>query len=84
MKYLGDTDTQSKIIKINKKLHHKLGVEKTMGRKKKKGELLDSLVHEALHAKHPKAHEKTIRKMTPKVIVKMGKLQKHKVYGWLG
>jgi len=76
MKWLGDTDTTNKVIRINKKLHHK-GWEK-----KHKGELIDTIEHEELHAKHPKAHEKTVRKMTKKAVKHLSKVTKHRLYGY--
>ncbi len=41
------------VIKINVKKH-----------KGNKAELADTIKHELLHAKHPKMHEKTVRKLT--------------------
>lgn len=76
MPYLGDTNTDARVIRVNKKLHHK-GWEK-----KHKGQLIDTIVHEELHAKHPKAHEKTIRKKTKKAVKKMSSVTKHKLYGF--
>lgn len=84
MRYMGDTDIDKKVIRVNKKMHKmKEKGRTTMGRKLKRGELLDTIVHETLHAKHPKAHERTIQKMTKKKIPKMGKLAKSKLYGFI-
>jgi hypothetical protein len=47
MKSFGDTDLQKKVIRVNPK----------------KGQLLNTILHEELHLKHPRATEKTIRKM---------------------
>lgn len=71
MKYYGDTDTQKKVIRINKKKSMKAG----------KGELLDTIVHEEQHAKHPMMKEKTVRRKTAGVVKKMTKKQKSKMYG---
>jgi hypothetical protein len=61
-----------KVIRINKKRHFK----KESG----KEELLDTLAHEKMHAEHPKMHEKTVRKETPKVVARMSKSAKQKLY----
>jgi hypothetical protein len=82
MKWMGDTDNEKKVIRINKKLHKKeKSVEKIMGRKKRKAELLDTIVHEKMHADHPKMHEKTVRKQTKKKLPLLGKVKKSKLYG---
>lgn len=69
MKYEGDTDTHRGIIKINKRLS-----------KQKRGNLLDTEVHEELHAKHPNMSEKAVQKKTKKVIKRMSRKAKHKTY----
>jgi len=46
MKHFGETDFDKKTIKVNPK----------------KGDLINTILHEELHAKHPKAKEKTVRK----------------------
>jgi len=71
MHSFGDTDIDKKVIRINKKKAKKQGT---------KGEILDSIVHEAYHAKHPKAHEKTTRKKTKKIIERLNKKQKRSYY----
>ncbi len=71
MRAYGDTDLEKKVIRINKKK------AKLKGRK---GELLDSIMHEENHRIHPKMHEKNVRKLTKKNVNKMGKKQKQKLY----
>ena len=80
MKWLGDTNTTDKIIRINKKLHHKAAMKRVMGRNKRKSELLDTIVHEEMHAKHPKMHEKIVYKKTREKVKKLTPKQKHKLY----
>lgn len=66
----GDTDLEKKIIRVNKK----------KSKAKRAGEVLDTIVHEEMHRKHPKMHERTIRKETPRAIKKMGAKTKQKLY----
>lgn len=74
MKWYGENDHQGQ-IKINKKLLKEHPTHKT-----KYPEIASTIYHEILHSKHPKAHEKTVRKMETKGIKKMGKKQKAKLY----
>lgn len=76
MKWLGDTNTENKVIRINKAKHHKLAMKQT----KRKAELLDTLIHEEYHAKHPGALEKTVYRKTPKIVKKLSTKQKQKLY----
>ena len=71
MKWFGDTDLDKKVIRLNIKRSKKSG---------KLGEVLDTVQHELLHAKHPKAKERTIQKMTKQSIKHMSKMQKAKIY----
>jgi len=70
-KFFGETDTKKHIIKINVKKSKATGV---------KGELLDTLTHEIQHAKHPRAGERKIEKMTKKSTKKLSKKSKNKLY----
>ena len=74
-KWYGETDVHKKVIKINKSIHktHPL-------HKKRYPELADSILHETLHAKHPKAIEKEVYKKTHKMIKTMGPKRKKKLY----
>lgn len=71
-KFLGETDINNKVIRINKKKHGKTNP--------KYPELADSIQHELLHAKYPNMGEKKIEKKTAKSISTMGKKQKSKLY----
>lgn len=64
MKWFGDTDTEKKIIRINKKKSLKHGG---------KAELKDTIFHEKYHAAHPGALEKTTYKKTKQYIKKLKK-----------
>jgi len=70
MRNFGDTDYKKKTIRVNKKKAKETG----------KGELLDTIVHEETHWKHPKMREKTVRRKTKKSISKMSKKQKKRLY----
>ncbi len=68
----GSYDENTNVIAINRKRH-----------KGKKKELLDTLVHEGLHAKHHKMTERTVRTKTKKVIARMSPTQKQQQLGKL-
>jgi len=70
MRDYGDTDDAKKLIRINAKKSKKSG----------RGELLDTITHEIIHAKHNKMHEKTVYKQTPKEIKKMSQQSKRRLY----
>lgn len=78
----GETDTNTKVIKINKAYHKSKWNHSPAVKKNKNGtaNLLDTEVHELMHAKHPKMHERTVRKKTPKKIKRMSKRAKVRVY----
>lgn len=71
MRWFGDTDIKKKVIRVNVKKSKKT---------KRKGEVLDSIAHETLHARHPKKSEQNIRTLTTKTITKLNKKQKSKLY----
>ena len=64
MRWSGDIDDKKGIIRINKS----------------KGDVLDTIVHEETHRKHPKMHEKTVREETRRLISKMTPKQKSLYY----
>ena len=66
----GDIDDEKRIIRINK----------SKEKNKKRGEILDSIIHESNHAKYPKMTEKQIEKKTKEDIKRMTKKQKQKAY----
>lgn len=71
MRNFGDTDFLKRVIRVNKKKSKKLG-----GR----GEVLDTIYHEEMHAKHPKMKEKSVRVRTVREIKKLTPSQKRKYY----
>ncbi len=68
----GMTDLDKKVMTINKKRNKQ---------SKARGELIDSIAHEVLHVKHPKASEKKVQDMTPKFTKKLSAKAKAKLYG---
>ena len=70
----GDTDLDNHVIRINKK------ASKAYGKKHKVAGVLDTIVHEETHRKHPKMGERKVVKRTKKKIKKMTKKQKAKHY----
>jgi len=74
MRDYGEIDYHTGAIRINKKASRK------WGKKHKKAGVLDTIVHEEMHAEHPKMSEKTVRKRTKKKIGKMTRRQKKRQY----
>lgn len=70
MRAFGETDLKKKTIRINKK----------KSKKSKPGEVIDTIVHEEMHRKHPKMKEKTVRKKTKSSVGRMSKKVKSKHY----
>ena len=70
-KFFGVTDTKKKTIIVNKKKSKATG---------QKGEVLNSILHETLHAKHPQKSERRIQNMTARSEKKLSKRSKNKLY----
>ncbi len=64
-KGFGSFDEKKNLITINRKRH-----------KGNKSELLDTVVHEKVHARHRKMKEQTVRRVTAKMIAGMSPEQK--------
>jgi hypothetical protein len=78
--HFGETDTDKKVIKINKKIHAK-GKKKAIGGiPKKDSTIINTIVHEEMHMKSPRMHERTVRKKTQKVVRSMSAKRKKKLY----
>ncbi len=71
MRGFGETDLDRKVVKVNKKRAKATH---------QKGELLDTIAHELLHVKHPKAKERTIQKKTERVTKRLSPKEKAKLY----
>ncbi len=70
MRFFGDIDYEKRKIRLNK----------SKKKNKKPGEILNTIVHEEMHRRHPSMHEKTIKKETKRQLAKMSKRQKEKYY----
>lgn len=70
MRSYGEVDYGKRVIRINKKKSKKTG----------KGELLDSIVHEEQHVKHPRMKEKGIKRLTEKLTKRMPSKVKRRHY----
>ncbi len=80
--------TSNKIRDYGQEIDHKDGshtviINKKKNKKSGKGELIDSLVHETYHAKHPKASEKKTYKYTQKRLKRMSSKARRKLYAKL-
>ena len=65
----GETDYEKQRIRVNKKKH-----------KKDKELLLDTIVHEEIHKKHPKMKEKNVKKLAASKTKKMSTKTKKRHY----
>lgn len=70
MRDFGETDLAKGVIKINK----------SKKKNKKRGDIIDTIVHEENHVKHPKMHERNIRKKTKTDLKRMKATVKKKLY----
>jgi len=82
----GETDYDTKTIRINRKAHKKDTAHKKWSKSipKKDRTLLNTIVHEFMHKDHPKMHEKTVRKETRKKIERLSPAQKKAFYAKFG
>ncbi len=76
----GETDLKKKVISINKKLHKSKRHKRIVKVKNGNESLLNTEVHEIMHAKHPGMSEKTTRIKAKTKAKKMTKSQKSKTY----
>lgn len=68
----GETDLDNKVIRVNAKKHKKKGYNIP----KKDNSVINTMVHEDLHKKHPRMTEKMVRKLTRTKLATMGPAQK--------
>ncbi len=82
MRAYGETDFGKKTIRINKTMAKKDPMHKRKLHKNasKYPEILDTIVHEVDHVKHPKKLEKNVRRDAKRKIKIMSKKQKQKNY----
>lgn len=60
MRWQGDTDLEKKVIRVNKV------------KSKRKSSIIDTMVHEEMHAKHPQMYERTVATKTKGRVRTMG------------
>lgn len=76
----GETDYDKKTIRVNKKRHKSAKAQRINKNAQGKESIIDTIVHEKLHAKHPKMHEKTVRTLAKAMVARMPAKQKAKHY----
>lgn len=57
-----ESDLDTGLVRVNKKRHSQKGYDRINPNKDGTENLASTVQHELLHFKHPKAHERTIRK----------------------
>lgn len=72
----GETNTETKTIRINKKAHKRMDLKRINRNPNGTESLVDTIVHEEMHANHPKMHERTVRKKAKKVVQRLSQKQK--------
>lgn len=75
----GETDTEAKVVRINKKAHKRMDLKRVNRNPNGTESLVDTIVHEEMHAKHPNMHEKTVRKKAKKVVARLSQKAKSKI-----
>lgn len=81
MRSFGDVSYEKKVVRINKKKSKKDGRTRPINKGANKyPEVLDTIYHEERHIKHPKEHEKTVRKKTGAAMKTLTAKQKEKIY----
>lgn len=75
----GETDVDTKVVKINKKAHKRMDLKRVNPNPNGTESLIDTIVHEEMHVHHPRMHEKTVRKKAKKVVARLSQKQKSKI-----
>lgn len=68
----------SATVEVNKKRHKDPRALKTFPKADRP--LINTMVHEELHAQHPKMHERTVRKVARRRVARMGRKAKNRMY----
>lgn len=76
----GQTDLDTDTITINKRAHTDSKRERINENPDGSESLIDTLVHETMHAQHPRMHERTVKKKTKDKLARMGKSERAKLY----
>jgi hypothetical protein len=82
MKAFGYTDYDTKTIRVNKKKHEaaKKNPKYYRAYSKKELTLVNTVVHEDLHRKHPRMTEKDVRKKAKHIVERMSKSRRQAMY----
>lgn len=75
----GESDLDKGTIRINKKRHFQKGYKRVNPTPDGHENLASTVQHELLHFRHPKAHEKTIRKMEKSTVRRMSPRRKRQL-----
>ena len=76
----GETDYAKKTIRINKKRHKSASSGRITKNRDGSESLINTIVHEELHASHPKMKEKTVRRTALKLVTRLKPRTKKKIY----
>jgi hypothetical protein len=79
-KVFGETDIGRRTITINKKLHAQKSGGHNIKNPNGTESMIGTMVHETIHAAHPRMREKTVRKLAPKRLKKMSQRAKGRLY----
>jgi len=74
----GETDFDKKVIRINKKRH--ISSKAWSSTPKRDRTLKNTILHEEIHAKHPRMLEKTVRKLARREAASISKKKMNKLY----
>jgi len=77
MKVHGRTDFEKKLIEINKKASKKFIKDGITS--KQDSTIINTIVHEDLHRKHPKMLEKTVRKKAKQIVKRLSTKKKQRL-----
>ena len=72
-------ESEGNVIRINKKAHKRMDLKRVNRNPQGTESLVDTMVHEEMHVKHPKMHEKTVRKKAKMVVKRLTQKQKAKL-----
>lgn len=75
----GESDTQTNVIRINKKAHKRMDLKRVSANPDGTESLTNTIVHEEMHIKHPKMTEKAVRRKAKKVVDRLSQSQKRKI-----
>lgn len=76
----GETDEHTRTIRINKKLHKQKNGGHLIKNPDGTEKIIGTIIHEELHAAHPKAYEKTIRKAARRRVKVINRKTKERLY----